>query len=69
MMKQRDGIQQKMLCVTLESLMPEQHFLWDLDRLVNFDFVCEEAAAMYSHTDRPSVDPVVIVKMLLLGYL
>ena len=69
MMNRRDGVQQKMLCVTLESLMPEQHFLRDLDRLVDFDFVYEEAAAMYSHTGRPSIDPVVIVKMMLLGYL
>ena len=27
MMTRRDGVQQKMLCVTLESLMPEKHFL------------------------------------------
>lgn len=69
MMNRRDGVQQKMLCVTLESLMPEKHFLRDLDRLVNFDFVYEKVEALYSHTGRPSVDPVVIVKMMLLGYL
>jgi transposase len=69
MMNRRDGIQQKMLCVTLESLMPEKHFLRDLDRLVNFDFVYEKVELLYSHTGRPSVDPVVIVKMMLLGYL
>ena len=33
MMDRSTGIQQKMLCVTLESLMPEKHFLRDLDRL------------------------------------
>jgi transposase len=69
MMNRRDGIQQKMLCVTLESLMPEKHFLRDLDRLVNFDFVYEKVAPLYSHTGRPSIDPVVVVKMMLLGYL
>jgi transposase len=69
MMNRRDGVQQKMLCVTLESLMPEKHFLRDLDRLVNFDFIYEKVAPLYSHTGRPSIDPVVIVKMMLLGYL
>lgn len=69
MMKRVGGIQQKMLCVTLESLMPEKHFLRDLDRLVNFDFVYEKVSELYSHTGRPSIDPVVIVKMMLLGYL
>ena len=49
--------------------MPEKHFLRDLDRLVDFDFVYEKVEALYSRTGRPSVDPVVIVKMLLLGYL
>ena len=29
MMDRSTGIQQKMLCVTLESLMPEKHFLRD----------------------------------------
>lgn len=69
MMTRRNGVQQKMLCVTLESLMPEKHFLRDLDRLVNFDFVYEKVDALYSRTGRPSIDPVVIVKMMLLGYL
>lgn len=69
MMNRREGVQQKMLCVTLESLMPEQHFLRDLERLVDFDFIYEKVDALYSHTGRPSIDPVVIVKMMLLGYL
>ena len=57
MMNRREGVQQKMLCVTLESLMPEQHFLRDLDRLVDFDFIYEKVDALYSHTGRPSIDP------------
>ena len=69
MISHRDGVQKKMLCVTLESLMSEKHFLRDLDRLGDFNFVYEKVEALYSHTGRPSVDPVVIVKMLLLGYL
>ena len=67
-MNHRNGVQQKMLCITLESLMPEKHFLRDLDRLVDFDFVYEKVETLYSHTGRP-VDPVIVVKMLLLGYL
>ena len=69
MMDRSKGAQQKYMLVTMESLMPEKHFLRDLDRLVDFTFVYEKAAPLYSHTGRPSVDPVVLVKMLLLGYL
>lgn len=69
MMDREHGTQQKLLCVTMESLMPEKHFLRDLDRLVDFSFVYDKVESLYSHTGRRSVDPVVIVKMILLGYL
>lgn len=36
---------------------------------VNFDFIYEKAAPYYSHTGRKSIDPVVMIKMLLIGYL
>ena len=68
MMTRRDGVQQKMLCVTLESLMPEKHFLRRLDSLMDFSFIYKRVENLYSHRGRPSIDPVVIVKMLL-GYL
>ena len=69
MMTRRDGVQQKMLCVTLESLMPEEHFLRRLDGLMDFSFIYQRVEGLYSHRGRPSIDPVVVVKMLLLGYL
>ena len=69
MMDREHGAQQKMLCVTMESLMPEKHFLRDLDRLVDFSFVYDKVAELYSNTGRRSIDPVVIVKMMLLRYL
>lgn len=69
MMDREHGAQQKLLCVTMESLMPDRHFLRDLDRLVDFSFVYDKVESLYSHTGRRSIDPVVIVKMMLLGYL
>ena len=69
MMDRSRGMQQRMLCVTMENLMPEKHFLRDLDRLIDFDFIYDKVEGMYSHTGRRSVDPVVIIKMMLLGYL
>ena len=69
MMNRSYGQQQKMILVTLESLMPEKHFLRDLDRIISFDFVYEKVGHLYSNVGRRSIDPVVIVKMLLIGYL
>lgn len=69
MMNQRDSIQQKMIVTTLENLMPSDHFLRKLDDVIDFNFIYDIAKPLYSNTGRPSIDPVVIVKMMLLGYL
>ena len=55
--------------INLDSLVPEDHFLKRLDKLVSFDFVRDITKSYYSHTGKPSIDPVVLVKMLLIGYL
>lgn len=69
MMNQKNCVQQKMMCVTMENLMPQGHFLRQLDRFIDFSFIYQRVEHMYSQTGRRSIDPVVIVKMLLLGYL
>lgn len=69
MLKRSEPRQMKMAFVTLDELMPETHFLRDLDRLVSFDFIYDKVSDLYSSTGRPSVDPVVLIKMLLIGYL
>jgi len=55
--------------INLDSLVPEDHFLKRLERLLSFDFVRDITRDYYSHTGKPSIDPVVLVKMLLIGYL
>jgi len=55
--------------INLDSLVPDNHFLKRLEKLVSFDFVRDITRDYYSHTGKPSIDPVVLVKMLLVGYL
>lgn len=55
--------------INLDCLVPEDHFLKKLERLVSFDFVRDITKSYYSNTGKPSIDPVVLVKMLLVGYL
>ena len=55
--------------INLDSLIPESHLLKRLEKLVSFDFVRDITKDYYSHTGKPSIDPVVLVKMLLVGYL
>ena len=68
-MKRDGGKQQKMTFLTLEELMPEKHFLRDLERCVDFSFIYDIVEPLYARVGRPSIDPVLLVKMLLLGYL
>ena len=69
MLNRNENRQMKMCLVTLEELMPQEHFLRDLDRCVDFNFIYDKVEALYSNTGRPSVDPVMLVKMMLIGYL
>ena len=53
----------------LDCLVPDDYLLRRLDKLVSFDFVRNITKDYYSHTGKPSIDPVVLVMMLLVGYL
>lgn len=69
MLKKDTEKQMKLFSGTLDELMPKEHFLRDLDRLVDFDFIYEKVEGLYSKTGRPSIDPAALIKMLLIGYL
>lgn len=56
--------------VTIEELVPEGHLLRKLEAALDLGFVYEATAAYYSRRyGRPPIDPVVLVKYLLVGYL
>ena len=54
---------------SLSQKVPEDHILPKLDRVVDLSFVRSLTAPYYSHTGNPSIDPLVLFKMMLLGYL
>jgi transposase len=53
----------------LEDQVPENHLLRLIDRHVSFDFVREKLRDSYSETGRPSIDPELLLRILLIGYL
>jgi len=55
--------------VSLEELVPAGHLLRRVAEAVDFGVARRLTARRYSHTGQPSVDPVVLFKMALLGYL
>lgn len=55
--------------ISLDELVPENHLLRRIATAVDFSFVYPLTKPYYSHTGQPSVDPVVIFKAMLVGYL
>src|SRR5918912_2436659 len=54
---------------SLEERVPADHLLRQVAAVVDFSFVRRLTARFYSHTGKPSIDPVVLFKMALIGYL
>jgi transposase len=55
--------------LSLDRLVPQNHLLRRIAEVIDFSFVYRLARPYYSHTGQPSVDPVVLFKALLIGYL
>jgi transposase len=53
----------------LEDQVAENHLLRLIDRHVNFEFVRAKLKDRYSDGGRPSIDPELLLRMLLVGYL
>jgi transposase len=53
----------------LEDQVPETHLLRLIEKHINFAFVREKLKDSYSETGRPSVDPELLLRILLIGYL
>jgi len=53
----------------LEDHIPENHLLRLIDKHISFEFVRQQLKDSYSETGRPSVDPELLLRMLLIGYL
>jgi transposase len=58
----------EMLCI--EELVPQDHLLRDIDNAISFDFIYDEVKDLYCEDNgRPSVDPVVLIKIILIKFL
>src|SRR5271156_4987324 len=53
---------------SLERHVPAEHLLRSVDRFVELDGVRCELAPFYSSMGRPSVDPELMIRMLIVGY-
>jgi transposase len=53
----------------LEDHVPENHLLRLIDQHIDFGFVRERLKDSYSDTGRPSIDPELLLRIVLIGYL
>lgn len=53
---------------SLERHVPTDHLLRSIDRFVDLSELREELRPFYSDTGRPSIDPELMIRMLIIGY-
>lgn len=69
MMGRNDVVQSKLEFFDIEDLVPEDHILRQINREIDFSFIYDKMEKYYSKLGRKSIDPVLLYKMLLIGYL
>jgi transposase len=68
--KQGDQDREQLQYTSVAMLIPKDHLLRQIDEIVDFNFIYPLVAEMYSpDRGRPGIDPVVLVKIVLIQYL
>lgn len=62
------GHRQLFYAFNLDDHVPADHLLRGIDRFLNLGDLRRHLAQFYSHTGRPSIDPELMVRMLIVGY-
>jgi transposase len=69
MMGERSGAQGQLFYqFNLDDAVPADHLLRKIDAVLDLSGLRAQLAPFYSHTGRPSIDPELMIRMLLIGY-
>ena len=70
MLKRPAPAQTALEMVTLDQLVPKDHLLRKIDRVIDFSFIHDLTAPLYcADNGRPPLDPTLMFKALFIGYL
>jgi transposase len=70
MLKDRSPTQSELEFVCIDELVPKDHLLRKVDKKIDFDFIHDLVKDLYcADNGRPALDPTLLFKLLLLGYL
>ena len=69
MMGQLDSSQDRFFYnFCLDDVVPDDHLVRRIDAVLDLSWLHSELAPYYSHTGRPSIDPELMMRMLIIGY-
>src|SRR5205807_9528280 len=68
MMGQHDRCEALFYYFRLEDQVPENHLLRLIENHIRIESLCERLRNSYSETGRPSIDPQLLLRILLIGY-
>lgn len=69
MLRSNRDKQQAYEFVSIEELVPQDHLLRKVDKYIEFSFIDKKVRPLYcADNGRPAIDPVVLFKMIFLGY-
>jgi transposase len=69
MMGQRGSTQDNLFySFNLDDHVPREHLLRSIDQVLDLGDLHKHLAPFYSHTGRPSIDPELMIRMLIVGY-
>ena len=65
MLNKKENIQNELILFTLEDLVPEDSLYRKIDKYIDFSFIYDEVKDLYCEDNgRPSIDPVVLFKLV-----
>ncbi|WP_077211680.1 IS1182 family transposase [Bacillus dakarensis] len=69
MLKSKGSSQNEFEFVSIDELVPENHLLRVIDKYIDFSFILEKARPYYSEDNGRPTDPLILFKMMFIGYL
>ena len=69
MSKNNTSGRNQFVMLTVDDLVPKDHLVRKIDAAIQFDFIYPIVEATYSTLGRPSIDPVVLIKLVFIQYL
>ena len=57
------------LKIILDELVPKNHLVRKIESAIDFSFIYDKVKDLYSPIGKPSIDPVILIKIILIQYL